>query len=78
MTNISSITELVAAESRSNATSVRGLINSTERLRSSVSTFKLSGAKETTRENAGKKFLPENSENLAAAASTNGNGHFVN
>lgn len=74
MNNISSITELVAAESRSNAGSVRGLINSTERLRSSVSTFKLSDAKETP----SKKFTPENSENLAAVASTNGNGHFVN
>jgi twitching motility protein PilJ len=74
MTRISSITELVSAESRANAGSVRGLINSTERLRSSVSSFKL----QQTKENADKKLLPENAKNLVPAVSANGNGHFVN
>jgi twitching motility protein PilJ len=74
MTRIASITELVSAESHTNAGSVRGLINSTERLRSSVSSFKLN----RTKENADQKLLPENAKNLVPAVSANGNGHFVN
>jgi twitching motility protein PilJ len=74
MTRIASITELVSAESRTNAGSVRGLINSTERLRSSVSSFKLN----RTKENADQKLLPENAKNLVPAVSANGNCHFVN
>lgn len=72
MSGISSITELVSAESKQAAGSVRGLIHSTERLRNSVSTFKVHGSKRD------KKLLPQNVVNPAPVASTNGNGHFVN
>jgi hypothetical protein len=74
MSRISSITELVSAESRANSSSVRGLINSTERLRGSVSSFKL----QRTKENAEQKVLAEKTQNLVPAVSANGNGHFVN
>lgn len=74
MSRISSITELVSAESRTNAASVRGLINSTERLRGSVSSFKL----HRTKENDVQKALPENANNLEIPAVATNNGHFVN
>jgi twitching motility protein PilJ len=65
MANISSVTELVAAESKQASSAVRGLIGQTERLRGSVSTFKL-----PVSENGKAKYAPQQLNGAGGIAQT--------